>query len=346
MTKSRKSRRNTGLVLSPRPFRPAVRVTVGNNLQSRPMMSRSVVFRVKRIVYVKIVIIGGTVLNKRRTSWKKGMVMTGMTRDRDDDNGGGKGPKKGPPDSSPKDGNGSDDEDVPPTRISRKEADKITVPSFPKILHVDNWKAQVTAAVLGACGDTNQEPWIKWLYERYKPRPDIEGLNDSGGLKYSSIDLKLANAVMSMLKAGGDECYDLCTEVITKSNRCMRGNAEGRYTVIKGRQIIAMMMESFRARDRLDLVYTIEQLGQLQYPGDAKLAHSRTVWMEIIHNMRPEDVPSSRALRDTLYSKIKGSNLMQLELKFYDMMHVDDPNRTESSLGHNAGAPARAGSRT
>ena len=92
-----------------------------------------------------------------------------------------------------------------------------------------------------------------------------------------------------------------------------------------------MMMESFRARDRLDLVYTVEQLGQLQYGGVAKLAHFRTVLMEIIHNMRPEDVPSSRALRDTFYSKIKGSNLMQLELKFYDMMRVDDP-RTYNHL--------------
>ena len=187
-------------------------------------------------------------------------------------------------------------------------------------------------AVLGACGDLEQEPWIKWLHECYKHNPDVEGLNDSSGRKYASIDVKLGNAMMSMLKSGGEQCYDLYTEVIAMSNRYMRENGAGQFTVIKGRQIIAKMLESLRTRHRLDLVYTIEQLAQIQYPGDAKLAHFRTCWMEIIHNLQPDDIPSEKALRDTLHSKIKGSNLMQLELKFYDMMHVDDPNRSHNHL--------------
>ena len=186
--------------------------------------------------------------------------------------------------------------------------------------------------MLGACGDPEQEPWIKWLHECYKHNPDVEGLNDSSGRKYASIDVKLGNAMMSMLQSGGEQCYNLYTEVIAMSNRYMRGNGAGKFTVIKGRQIIAKMLESLRTRDRLDLVYTIEQLAQIQYPGDAKLAHFRTCWMEIIHNLRPDDIPSERALRDTLHSKIKGSNLTQLELKFYDMMHVDDPNRSYNHL--------------
>ena len=123
--------------------------------------------------------------------------------------------------------------------------------------------------------------------------------------------------MMSMLKSGGEQCYDLCTEVITMSmNRYMRGNGTGRYSVIKGRQIIAKMMESFTTRHGLDQVYTIEQLAQVQYPGDAKPAHFRTCWMETIHDMRPEEFLPERALRETLYAKIKGSSLKQLELKF------------------------------
>ena len=70
-----------------------------------------------------------------------------------------------PPDPDP-DGGGDgdrDDPEVTEVRISRREADKVVVPSFPTITHLDNWMSQCIANVLSACADPNQEEWMKWL---------------------------------------------------------------------------------------------------------------------------------------------------------------------------------------
>ena len=215
-------------------------------------------------------------------------------------------------------------------RISRREADKVTVPPFPKVLNLDAWKAATTTNVLAACADPHQEDWVRWLQEAYKPFPDIEKLNDSGGVRYNSIDVKLASAMISMLKGAGDGANDLSLDVNLKANAYIRGN---QFTVIKGRQIIAMMMESFRTRDRIDVIYTIDHFTKIQYPGDNKLATFKATWLEVIGRMRPEDVPSKNALRDLLYLKIKGSNLMKLELQLlYEIHAYDDAERSYEKL--------------
>ena len=62
----------------------------------------------------------------------------------------------------------------------------MVVPPFPKVLNLDAWKAATTTNVLAACADPHQEDWVRWLQEAYKPFPDIEKLNDSGGVRYNS----------------------------------------------------------------------------------------------------------------------------------------------------------------
>ena len=103
--------------------------------------------------------------------------------DNDDDGGGlprktGKGPDRDPPDKD--DPDGGDDPEFTEVKISRREADKVVVPPFPMVTHLDNWMAQCVANVLSACADPNQEEWMKWLSPAFRPHPDIEGLNDSG----------------------------------------------------------------------------------------------------------------------------------------------------------------------
>lgn len=110
----------------------------------------------------------------------------------------------------------------------------------------------------------------------------------------------------AMIKAGGDNSQNLCLNINRKANKLMHDQSK----MIKGRQIIAMMYESFRTRDRLSLDYLIK----LQWQGDQKMNTFKQTWLEIIDRMRPEDVPSETALRDTLYSKIKDSPPLKNEL--------------------------------
>ena len=85
-------------------------------------------------------------------------------------------------------------------RISRREADKIVVPPWPKSHDLDGWKSQLLSNVLSACADSDQDAWIAWLGEAFKIHPNIEKMGDSGGPRFSTIDVKLANALNAMIK--------------------------------------------------------------------------------------------------------------------------------------------------
>ena len=206
------------------------------------------------------------------------------------------------------DPDGGDDPEYTEVKISRREADKVDVPSLPTVTHLESWMSQCIANVPSACADPNQEEWMKWLSPAFRPHPDIEGLNDSGHKKFKSIDVKLGVAVAAMLRAGSDKAAELYLEVNRKANDYVR-SYEGK--IIKERQIIAMMYESFRTRDR----------------------QFKQTWLEIINRMRPEDVPSEKALRDPEHNKIKDSRAMKWELGLhYENLSYDDPKRSYGNL--------------
>ena len=98
------------------------------------------------------------------------------------------------------------------------------------------------------------------------------------------------------------------------------GRVREQSKLLKGRQIIALMYESFRARDRLDMIVSLDFLIKVQYQGDQKM----NVFKQ-----------SDTALRDTLYSKIKESPALKQELcVHYDMLNYDDPERSYQKLLH------------
>ena len=67
--------------------------------------------------------------------------------------------------------------------------------------------------MLSACADPNHEEWISWINPAFRPDPDIEGLSDSGDIKFKSIDVKLGVAMTAMLKSAGDAAMDLYLDV-------------------------------------------------------------------------------------------------------------------------------------
>ena len=232
------------------------------------------------------------------------------------------GDPRGPPSEDPTDDGAHD---VTEVKISRREADKVVVPPFPKVTHLDSWMSHCIANMLSACADPNHEEWISWINPAFRPDPDIEGMSDSGHIKFKSIDVKLGVAMTAMLKSAGDVAMDLYLDVNRMANRYVRKDSK----LIKGRQIIAMMYASFRTRDRLDMVVTLEYLIRLQYQGDQHMSLFKQTWLECIDRMRPEDVPSDNALRDTLHSKIKESPALKMKLLvYYDMLLYDDPKRS------------------
>ena len=60
------------------------------------------------------------------------------------------------------------------------------------------------------------------------PKPDIENLNFSGGTRFNSIDIKLANAMLGMLKQASaiEEASELLIEVTQKTNLYIKAAVE------------------------------------------------------------------------------------------------------------------------
>ena len=90
------------------------------------------------------------------------------------------------------------------SKVSRKEHEKIVIPSWPKIHDLEVWKAQVVAAVVTASGDERQEDWINWLSDAFQSPMDLDILESSGDSRFASIDAKLGITLHTIIHAAGE----------------------------------------------------------------------------------------------------------------------------------------------
>ena len=145
-------------------------------------------------------------------------------------------------------------------RISRKEAERVSIPAWPKIHQLDNWKMQLLMNVLSACADPDTDTWTKRLEQALGLNPDLNLLSDSGGDRFATIDIKMAMGMQNMLKQAPDEAKDVYLDATRHSElRHQQG------VIVKGRELVALVMQSFRTSDRTDLVYHIEHLFNLDF---------------------------------------------------------------------------------
>ena len=122
-------------------------------------------------------------------------------------------------------------------------------------------------------------------------------MSDSGGIRFTTIDIKLAIALNAMIASSGDNGKEVGMEIKVMVLGLARRDPP---QVVKGRQIIAMILESFRSSTHTDLMFTGKHLYELNYPGDSKLNAFRNQWIHILSAMREDDKPKDLALRDIL----------------------------------------------
>ena len=93
-------------------------------------------------------------------------------------------------------------------RISRKEAERVSIPTWPKIHQLDNWKMQLLMNVLSARADPDTDAWTKWLEQALGLNPDLDQLRDSGD-RFATIDIKIAMGMQNMLRQAPDKAKDV-----------------------------------------------------------------------------------------------------------------------------------------
>ena len=127
--------------------------------------------------------------------------------------------------------------------------------------------------------------------QKSHPDCDYELLADSGDFRFQSIGSKLPIALQNMVANAGE----VASEVkIYESGREVR-SSERRVTSINflmGRKIFAMILDHFRTTPRDETLFNAGHLYKLRYRADKATHNFLNAWLEIIANMKPEDIPS------------------------------------------------------
>lgn len=156
----------------------------------------------------------------------------------------------------------------------------MTIPNWPKIHELQFWKSQVTSNIVAASGDLDHDAWIAWIAPTFKIPPDIDGvLANSGDSRFNPVDVKLASALMAMMQNGGEQAREVLNEARLKTAKGYRGSNP---TIMKGRQLLAMVIDSFRRASDTDLVFTIKHVYDLRFPGDNELVMFKLQWNEVL----------------------------------------------------------------
>ena len=71
-----------------------------------------------------------------------------------------------------------------------------------------------------------------------------------------------------MMQNGGDQAREVLNEARLKTAKGCRGSTPA---IMKGRQLLAMIIDSFRSASDIDSVFTIKHLYDLPFPGDNDL---------------------------------------------------------------------------
>jgi len=213
------------------------------------------------------------------------------------------------------------------TRISRKEHERVVVKPWPKCQDLDVWRSNVVQAVCVASGDPDTAAWRRWLTPAQLPDPDYAELADSGDFRLQSIDSKLSIALQNMVDAAGEVAFEVRVKIRQRSQVLGR---EGNF--LMGREILAMILDHFRTTSKDEVLFNASHIYKLQYRGDKEMDKFLNAWIEIIANMKVEDIPSDNTLRDHLLRKIDGSQALHVDLTIFKGRDNDDKKKTYKEL--------------
>jgi 7,8-dihydro-6-hydroxymethylpterin-pyrophosphokinase len=67
---------------------------------------------------------------------------------------------------------------------------------------------------------------------------------------------------------------------------------------LMGREILEMMLDHFRTTSQDETLFNASHLYKLQYRGDKEVHNFLNAWLEIIADMKPEDIRHLQRLRE------------------------------------------------
>ena len=179
--------------------------------------------------------------------------------------------------------------------VSLREAEKINLQPWPKTTELSSWKGSVVHEVCVASGDRNYEDWKAWLAPCLADQPDLDALAKAPEVRFQSIDAKLSNALRKVIENAGEKSMQVKYDMSMKNQ--MYGKSGD---FIKGRELFAMVLISFKSPDHTEVLYNAHHLYVFNYYGDDQLEAFYNKWLDIVYNMKHDDRPSTNSLRDII----------------------------------------------
>ena len=170
--------------------------------------------------------------------------------------------------------------------VSLREAEKINLQPWPKTTELSSWKRSVVHEVCVASGDRNYEDWKTWLAPCLADQPDLDALAKAPEVRFQSIDAKLSNALRKVIENAGEKSMQVKYDMSMKNQ--MYGKSGD---FIKGRELFAMILISFKSPDHTEVLYNAHHLYVFNYYGDDQLEAFYNKWLDIVYNMKHDDRP-------------------------------------------------------
>ena len=211
--------------------------------------------------------------------------------------------------------------------VSLRVAEKINLQPWPKTAELSSWKGSVVHEVCVASGDRNYENRKAWLAPCLADQPDLDALAKAPEVRFQSIDAKLSNALRKVIENAGEKSMQVKYDMSMKNQ--MYGKSGD---FIKGRELFAMILISFKSPDHTEVLYNAHHLYVFNYYGDDQLEAFYNKWLDIVYNMKHDDRPSTNSLRDTLFRKIEHSKLMHFDISRYRTFDEGHPEKTYDFL--------------
>ena len=156
---------------------------------------------------------------------------------------------------------------------------------------------------------------MQWLLEVEAPSASIDSLRTSG-TEFITLDQKLAIGLMEVLPAS----------LKRKILRIRESELSEHHHIINGRQILLMVYKHLATNSTMDSYYNTEDAHQVVWLGDEPEQMERFLdnWLEIIDGMRTQLSEPEKA--ELLFTKMKGSKVLEHELKQYRLAAHKTPN--------------------
>ncbi len=122
-----------------------------------------------------------------------------------------------------------------------------------------------------------------------------------------------------IISHGGQDAQEVKDLVNRKMDEALKA-----YTLLKGRQIIFLLLENFKTFDNSEMVYGFDHLVKCECGTD--LHAFLTQWQNLLDNMCAA-MPTVN-LRDVFYRKIKDVEQLRQDMNRYQRFREDDPDKT------------------